>query len=237
MSKHRGILHALLSVWLTAIVLGNTSGAISSDRNAGASYSDRTMTHEEDREQDSSGDPSTAQALTLQTNAGTYIVVPGQAALVTVTVNTNGSGFSGYLSYACTDTAPESICIAPALPVSSSVPASFTVTTTPPTTGSLHRPLFDRRGGLFYAALLPGLLGIMFTTGLSKGSRQRMRLLAMIVMLGLFIAGLNSCGGSNNSSSNNPGTAKGSYPITITATSAAGTAAATGQVQVTLEVQ
>src|ERR1700752_2179163 len=126
---------------------------------------------------------ATSQAFTLQANAQTYIIPQGQAAAVTVTVITNGSGFSGFLSYACSDSAPESICIAPALPVSSSSPASFTITTTHATTGSLYKPFDPMR--TFYAALLPGFLGIMFVAGSCKRSWREMRLLAMIVALGL----------------------------------------------------
>jgi hypothetical protein len=210
----------LLSAFLIAIVFSGFSFA-ANDPNA-------------PQDSSSNGAPVT-QPFTLQTNAQTYIVVPGQSAPVNVTVNTNGSGFSGYLTYTCSDTAPESICITPQLPVSSSLPASLSITTTAPT-ASLRSP-FDRRSRTFYAFLLPGLLGIVVIGGRRPRSQRTMRVLGMIVVLGLSTLWLSSCANSSNGSSSSPGTPKGGYTITITATSAAGTTPASGQAQITLQVE
>jgi Pro-kumamolisin, activation domain/Bacterial Ig-like domain (group 3) len=193
-----------------------------------------------------SSQPGTAQvtvlnAFTLSPQTSSYTVTPGQSASVTVTVSTNGSGFTGNLTYTCSDSVSESICTGPALPVSSANAASFTITTTAPTSSSLRSPFdhrFDRATRTFYAMLLPGLLGIFFTFGSRKRSSRGMRILGMILVLGLSTAWMSSCGGSNNSSQNNPGTPAGNYTITITGSSASGSASgATATTTVTLIVQ
>jgi hypothetical protein len=190
-------------------------------------------------------------AFTLAPLASSYPVTPGQSASVTVNVNTNGSGFTGNLTFTCSDPVSESICTGPSqavtVPSSGTATASFTITTTAPTTSSLRSP-FDRRLGhpsgsrTFYAVLLPGLLGILFTFGSRKrslpGKLKGTRMLGMILVLGLSTAWMSSCGGSNNSSQNNPGTPAGNYIVTITASSGSGSATgATASTQVTLAVQ
>jgi subtilase family serine protease len=198
--------------------------------------------------------PGTAQvtvlnAFTLTPLASNYPVTPGQSASVTVNVNTNGSGFTGNLTFTCSDPASESICTGPSqavsVPSSGTATASFTITTTAPTTSSLRSP-FDHRldhgSRTFYAVFLPGLLGILFTFGSRKhslpGKLKGMRMLGMILVLGLSTAWMSSCGGSNNSSQNNPGTPAGNYTVTITGSSGSGTVSgATGSIQITLAVQ
>ena len=94
---------------------------------------------------------------------------------------------------------------------------------------------------MFYAMLLPGLVGILFTFGSRKksfqGKLRSMRMLGMILVLGLSTAWMSSCGGSNNSSQSNPGTPAGNYTITINGTSGSGSTAATGTLPITLTVQ
>ena len=174
-------------------------------------------------------------AFTLSPQNPTYQVPAGQTANVTINVNTNGSGFSGNLTYTCSQPAAltESMCNVPSPePYPSSSPASFQVTTTAPS-ASLRRP-FDRTR-IFYAALLPGLLGIVFTFGSRRHALGGMRMLGLIMVLGLSTLWLGSCGG-NNSSSSNPGTPKGSYTITINATTS-GANPASGTTTFVLQVQ
>ena len=176
------------------------------------------------------------QAFTLAANAGTYTVTPGQTATVNITVNTNQSGFTGNLTYTCTEqsTLTESTCTGPTSAVPYSQGVSFTITTTA-ATGALRRT-FDRQQ-IFYAALFPGLVGIMFTFGSRKRALGGMRMLGLIMVMGFSTLWLGSCGG-NNSSQSNPGTPPGNYTITINAESGSGQVpGATGSVQVTLNVQ
>jgi hypothetical protein len=168
--------------------------------------------------------------------------MPGQNATVNITVaSTNGflTGPTGNqttavpVTYTCSDPASESLCTGPSTSTNATA-VSFTVTTTAPT-AKLRSP-FDRGSRIFYATLLPGLLGIMFTFGSRKRSLRGMRMLGLIMMLGFSTLWLGSCGGSNNTTSSNPGTPAGNYTITINATTG-GASPVTSQTTVTLAVQ
>jgi len=67
--------------------------------------------------------------------------------------------------------------------------------------------------------LLPGLLGIMFTAGSRRRSLRGMRFLGLIMALGFSTLWLASCGGSSSTNPGNQGTPKGSYTISVNATS------------------
>ncbi len=114
-------------------------------------------------------------------------------------------------------------------------PGSATITMTPTTTratGQLRLPL-GRGSPIFYAALLPGLLGIVFSAGSRKHGTRCMRLLGLLVVLGFSTLWLGACG--NNSTVKDPGTARGNYTITVNATSG-GTTPVTGSTTVGLQV-
>jgi subtilase family serine protease len=150
----------------------------------------------------------------LNPTAPTFQVTQG--ATVNATVNiTFASGFAGTLTFTCTDPAPGSTCNVPAQ-INAAGQVSFKITTTAPTIGSLQPA--DRGTPIFYAALLPGLLGIMFTAGTRRRSLRGMRFLGLIVVLGFSTLWLTSCGGSSNT---NPtgGTTRGNYAITVSASS------------------
>jgi subtilase family serine protease len=165
----------------------------------------------------------------------TIMVTPGQTATAKFTL-TLASGFTGTVHFTCSDPASESTCTPPA-DTNASGSVSFTVTTTAPTSSSLRRP-FDRGTRIFYAALLPGLLGIMFTLGSRKRSLHGVRLLGLIAVLGFSTLWLGSCGGSNNNSMKNPGTPAGNYTITMTGASTSGTSTGfSTKQQITLQVQ
>ncbi len=59
---------------------------------------------------------------------------------------------------------------------------TFNITTTAPT--ARRGSPFSRRGGVFYALLVPGLLGILITAGQRKPSARGMRLLGLIATSG-----------------------------------------------------
>jgi len=171
-----------------------------------------------------------------------YTTTPG-APPTQATVNlVFGSGFTGTVSFSCPSPGSEITCTAPTQTNASSCPApctvSFAVQTTAPTTGALRRP-FDRGSRTFYAALLPGLLGIMFTFGARKRSftrqsRRGIQLLGLILVLGVSTMWMSSCGGSKNSSTSNPGTPAGTYVINVSATST-GLTSATAQFQLVVQ--
>ncbi|MGZ4733311.1 MAG: S53 family peptidase [Terriglobales bacterium] len=158
---------------------------------------------------------STAPGFTLAPTAGSYQVAQGSP--VTATINlTPINGFTGQITYTCTDNVSESTCTGPATAVDSTQPASFVVTTKAPI-ARLERP-FDRGSRILYATLLPGLLGIVLVASSRKRSLRSVRFLGLLMVLGFSTIWLGSCGGSK-SGPKDPGTPVGSYTITVTGTS------------------
>ena len=115
-----------------------------------------------------------APGFTLAPTAGSYQVAQGSP--VTAIINlTPINGFTGQITYTCTDNVSESTCTGPATAVDSTQPASFVVTTKAPI-ARLERP-FDRGSRIVYATLLPGLLGIVFVASSRKRSLRSVRFL------------------------------------------------------------
>jgi hypothetical protein len=164
----------------------------------------------------------------LSLGTSSFSVTQGSAVDVPVTL-TLASGFTGTVTFACSDPASESTCTTPAAQTLTGS-YSFHITTTA-ASASLIRP-FDRDSKILYAVLLPGLFGIMFTVGSPKRSLRGMRMLGLIMVLGVSTMWLGSCGGSNNKSTSNPGTPKGKYTIGVTGTSGNSTAKASFTVTV-----
>ena len=168
---------------------------------------------------------ATTQSFSLTSNlsGGTLTVAQGKTSgAVTLTVNsttgfivTSGTSSSTILpvTYTCSGLPSQSTCNFSPSNVSSATSVSFTVFTTPPTTSLLRS---GGNPGIFYAVLLPGLFGIMFTVGSRRRSLGGMRLLGLIVVLGFSTLWLGSCG--NSSGATNPGTPKGTSTVTVNAT-------------------
>jgi hypothetical protein len=167
----------------------------------------------------------------LQPNAATFSVVAGNSAQVTVTVHLL-NGFNSALTFTCSDPASESTCVPPSGATTQSS-VTFNLTTTAPT-ARLTSP-FSRGGSVFYALLVPGLLGVLIAAGQRKPTARGMRLLGLIMVLGFSTLWLAACGGSS-SSNKNPGTTKGTYTVKLSATSG-GTNPISNSTQVTLIVQ
>jgi subtilase family serine protease len=146
-------------------------------------------------------------------------------------VQTNGSGSTTLLpvTYSCVGLPSESSCkFSPSTPTRA-IAVSLTVTTTAPT-AKLQGPM-DRASKIFYAVLFPGLFGILLTP-LSR-RRSSLRMLTLIAVLGLSTLWISSCGGT--SSTKDPGTPTGSFPVTVNATTG-GSAPLTSSFQFTLAV-
>jgi subtilase family serine protease len=171
---------------------------------------------------------TTTTPFTLTPTATSFQVSQGSNVNATVAVAL-ATGFTGTIAFTCTDTVSESTCTAPPS-TNASGNVTFAITTTLPT-AKLQRPL-DRGVRIFYAAFLPGLLGIALVSS-RKRSLRGMRMLAMLMMLGLSTLWMASCGGSSNSNTNsNPGTPKGTYTINVTGTSGSSTGATSFQLVV-----
>ena len=154
---------------------------------------------------------------TLALPTSSFQVTQGNSVPVPVTVTLAG-GFTGTVSFQCNDPAPESICTIPT-PINASGSVSFSISTTAPT-ASLRPP--DHGTQIFYAALLPGLFGVVLTTGTRRRSLRGMRFLGLILVMGFSTMWLASCGGSSGGNSNK-GTPVGPYQITVSATSGGAT--------------
>jgi subtilase family serine protease len=170
-----------------------------------------------------------APAFTLTPSATSYQVAQGSAIDATVTVAL-ATGFTGTITFTCADSVSESVCTAPPATAASG-DVSFHITTSAPT-AKLDRPM-DRSTRIFYAALMPGLLGIFFTFGSKQRSYKAMRLLGLIAVLSVSTMWMASCGGSGGGSTSNPGTPKGTY--TITASGASGGSTATSSFQLVVQ--
>jgi subtilase family serine protease len=171
---------------------------------------------------------TTPAEFTLMPTAASFAVSPGANVNATVNVAFT-SGFTGTVTFTCTDPAPDSTCTIPPQ-INKTGTVSFNITTTAPTVGSLRHS--DRGMRIFYAALLPGLLGIMFTAGSRRRSLRGMRFLGLIVVLGFSTLWLASCGGSSNTNASG-GTPAGNYTISVSASSpGAPTASTTFQLAV-----
>jgi len=190
-----------------SVTVNGTSGAVSSSTTVSLTVTATTETF----------------SLTSNLTGGTLSVTQGQSGTVNLTVaSTTGfivtSGSSSTtaapVSYACSGLPSESTCSFSPSSTSSQTSVTMTISTTAAT--AALRP--DRGMRIFCAALLPGLLGIMFTMGSRKRSLRGMRMLGLIMVLGFSTLWLGSCSGSNGGSNSNPGTPKGTTTITVNAT-------------------
>lgn len=165
-------------------------------------------------------------SLTSNLSGGTLTVVQGQTGQVDLTVTSssnpsfivpNGSGGTQTalpVNYTCSGLPNAAVCnFSPGTP-SQSVAVTMSVVTSPPT-GKMQNPL-DRGGKMFYAVLLPGLLGVFFTLGSRKKAVGGMRALGLILVLGASTLWMGSCGG-NSTTPKNLGTPPGSYTVTVNA--------------------
>jgi subtilase family serine protease len=173
-------------------------------------------------------------SFTLAPAVATYSVAQGSS--VTATINlTAQNGFNTPLTYSCSvpAAAAGATCTGPS-GATTATSVSFQIKTVAPSF-AMNRPL-DRGSRIFYALLLPGLLGIVFTVGLRNGSLRGMQMLGLIIALGVSTLWLGSCGGSNNSSTATGGTPKGPYTVTVNATTG-GSVPVTGSTTFQLTVQ
>ena len=188
---------------------------------------------------------SVASSFTLNSTStgGTLSVAQGQTAgPVNITV-TSTQGFvvaSGSttqtvlpVNYSCTGLPSESVCIFSPISPSQATGISLTITTTAPTS-KLERP-FERKSGIVYALLMPGLLGIVCMAGSRRRITMSLRALGLIVVLGFSTLWMASCGGTSGSSNKNPGTPVGSSTVVVNATTG-GSSPITSQMSFTLTV-
>ena len=168
----------------------------------------------------------------LSTTCTSLSVVPGQSAIYTVDL-APAKGFTQSVALSCSGAPALAKCtVNPSsmtLDGATTVQAKVTATTTPATSGFLRSP-FDRHDGNRMAGIvglagLAGLAALVILPGKGRVRHAR-RLCGLIFCFCLLasVATMSSCGvGGGNADP--PGTAAGTYPLTVTGTfkSAAGT--------------
>ncbi|MFY9909296.1 MAG: S53 family peptidase [Candidatus Sulfotelmatobacter sp.] len=185
----------------------------------------------------------TNESFSLSSTAKTFAVGVGGTASIQITVSgTNGFISPGNsttvvpLTYSCSGI-PANAEIS-CQPQGNAQPTTATAVTvalvTTPVTAKLNRPF--GRSRIFYAALLPGIFGLMFV----RPRMRSLRMLGLIMVLGFSTVWLGSCSGSKTSnvgpnSLSNGGTPPGNYSITINATTG-GPVPLTGSLPITLSV-
>jgi len=195
----------------------NTSGVatLTSRTLAGASYS-ITATYGGDTNfsgSTSSAVPYNVQDFKITPNATTVTVTaPGRSGTTTLTITPFG-GFSQTVTYTCTGLPSEAACTFP----TARTGGTLTITTTAPSARMDKSPL-GRSRGLFYALLLPGLLGFVVSAGSRKRTLRGLRLLSLFAVLALSTLWMPACGGGSGSGPSNPGTPAGTSIVTVTAT-------------------
>lgn len=171
----------------------------------------------------------TVQNFSLTSTCGSLTVVPGQTAIYTVDL-APVNGFTQSVSLSCSDAPALANCtVSPSsitLDGSTTIKAHVTATTTSSTSGSLRSPFHPDSNRVLARIGLAGMLGMAALVVLPFRRRAKgRRLYALIFFVCMLstVATLSSCGIGGG---NPPGTAAGTYPLTVTGTykSASGTA-------------
>ncbi|HTA25500.1 MAG TPA: protease pro-enzyme activation domain-containing protein [Terriglobales bacterium] len=175
------------------------------------------------------GSKSSAEMVTVQDftvalpSSPTTVTVsaPGGKGTTKLTI-TPEFGFDQAVSFSCTGLPSEATCISGTVtPNGAPVMTTLTITTTAPSASLRHE---FGGGGLFYALLLPGLLGVAWLPlGNRKSRFHQARLLGLTVGLICLSLWVSSCGGTSTPPTPpNPGTPVGTTTVSIVATGASG---------------
>jgi YVTN family beta-propeller protein len=164
----------------------------------------------------------TVQSFLLTTSCVSLTVVPGQTAIFTVDL-APVNGFTQSVSLSCSGAPALATCTAAqsSVALNGSAPVSVQVTaTTTQATGLLQPPFGNSNGnrmaGLVGLAGIAGFAALVVLPGKRRAKAAR-RLYGLIFLLCLLatLATLPSCGGGGVDP---PGTAAGTYPLTVTGT-------------------
>jgi subtilase family serine protease len=159
-----------------------------------------------------------------------FVTAPGQSGTAMLAITPLG-GFNQAVTYSCSGLPSEATCTFTA---TSATTETLTVQTTPPS-ARLNKVPSGRSSGFFYALLLPGVLGLVVSSGSHKRTLNGGRLIALIAVLVVSTLWMPACGGGSSSKTpSNPGTPVGSTLFTVTASAGS---LQPKSVQITLAVQ
>jgi hypothetical protein len=144
------------------------------------------------------------------------ILSPGGAGSLTFSVGAL-DGFTGTVNFSCSGLPAEAACNFSPASLKASGTAILTVTSTPPKSSGLYH---HRHLQFWASAASLGIVGV-FLLGAPNASRRTHKIFGCVVFL--ILAGALGCGGGSSGSSaivqHDPGTAPGTYNVTINATS------------------
>jgi subtilase family serine protease len=153
---------------------------------------------------------------------------PGLSGETTLTITPLG-GFNQTLSFTCSPLPSETTCTA-----TKNSNTSYTMTFNTMAASELRDP-FGRSRRIFYALLLPGLMGLVVPVRKRKRTLRNALLLCLFAVLAGSILWMVACGGGSSGNSN-PGTPTGTTQVTITAATS-GSNPLSHTAQITLNVQ
>jgi subtilase family serine protease len=176
---------------------------------------------------------SSSNSVTVNVIAPNFTLTPTTSSITTaqgstagpdtITISSSTAGFitnsatAQPLTYSCSGLPSEAGCVFSPGGTTTATAVTFSITTMA-AVARLRTPL-DPAIRIFYAMILPGISGIVFASGSNKRTGRGIRMPGIIIVLGFSTLWLASCGGGGSSgSSGNPGTPKGTYAITINAT-------------------
>ena len=160
------------------------------------------------------------------------VSAPGQSGTTTLTI-TPINGFNQTLSYSCNQAMLPSGASC-SFTAASATTETLKISTLGPS-ARLGSVPWGRSRALFYAMLLPALLGLVLSTGNRKGIWRGLRSPSLIGLLALSTLWMPACGGGGSSTPSNPGTPAGTSTVTVTAATTGGTL--TRSATITLTVQ
>jgi subtilase family serine protease len=184
--------------------------------------------------------PFAVEDFTIAANPTTITISsPGQSGTSTITV-TPQAGFNQAVTFSCPSGLPsEATCTFNPTSVTPNGTTAITTTLTVQTTAA--SALLDHRFGpnnLFFAMLIPGLLGLVVSTVGRKQTSRGVRLLSLIAMLAFSTLWLPACGGGSSSGPpSNPGTPAGTSPNVMVSATTGGSTPLVNPVAVTVVVQ
>jgi hypothetical protein len=205
--------NCIITVTFTPTTVGSATASISVNDNAAGSPQTVPL-------------PAAGAPFSLTTTCTSLTVVPGQTAIFSVDLAAAGD-FTPTVALSCSG-APTLATCTPAstsMNLSGMTPVQVQVTaTTTQATGFLHPPFGganeNRLAGLVGLGGIAGLAGLVILPGNRRGksarSKNRQRLYGFIALICILatLAMLPSCAGVSDP----PGTASGTYPLTVTGT-------------------